>query len=452
MAGYVLAVLGTFLLVRNVVRRTVLREQARLAAASAALLVAANPNLLYLQSTALNEALYLALFIWSVYWLEAFTSAIRGRTVDARLEAARAIECCALAVSGAMFLRYDGWFLAAALAAVVLLVVLRHGSALIGSEAASTRLRRALLKSVLLTALVPLLWFAYNYREFGDPLEFATGPYSARGIMERTTKPGDSAHPGHSDPWVAALYFQKCAKLNLGEGRWGGLLLAMGVAGSVVALLARAWPWLLLWLPLPFYTLSIAYGGVPIFLPVWWPFSYYNARYGINLLPAAAVFVGLLVAFLSSFSSSRRWRHSVTALVLGVAGVAYASVWRAQPLDYREIVNNSRDRIAYEKQLAAVLQRLPSSSRLLMYTGDSVDALRRAGIPLRRVINETNHPHWEQALSAPADHVDFVIAPEGGPVADAAPRHASVLEPVATVDSPGKPRTVIYRVKRSTGG
>ena len=50
--------------------------------------------------------------------------------------------------------------------------------------------------------------------------------------------------------------------------------------------------------PLIFYVLSIAYGGVPIYLPPWWPFSLYNARYGLELLPAFAVFAALLLHFL----------------------------------------------------------------------------------------------------------------------------------------------------------
>ena len=34
----------------------------------------------------------------------------------------------------------------------------------------------------------------------------------------------------------------------------------------------------------------IAYGSVPIYIPVWYPFSYYNVRYGLELLPVFAVF------------------------------------------------------------------------------------------------------------------------------------------------------------------
>ena len=55
---------------------------------------------------------------------------------------------------------------------------------------------------------------------------------------------------------------------------------------------------LLLWVPLPFYVYSVAYGSVPIFIPQLWPHSYYNARYGMEMLPALALFAA---------SRRRRW-------------------------------------------------------------------------------------------------------------------------------------------------
>ena len=54
------------------------------------------------------------------------------------------------------------------------------------------------------------------------------------------------------------------------------------------------WPLLFLLIPLPFYALSVAYGGVPIFVPAWWPFTHYNVRYGLQLLPAFAAALALL--------------------------------------------------------------------------------------------------------------------------------------------------------------
>ena len=61
------------------------------------------------------------------------------------------------------------------------------------------------------------------------------------------------------------------------------------IAGLILAIRRRlALPSLLLWLPLPFYVYSIAYGSVPIFIPQLWPHSYYNSRYGMEMLPALA--------------------------------------------------------------------------------------------------------------------------------------------------------------------
>jgi len=38
-----------------------------------------------------------------------------------------------------------------------------------------------------------------------------------------------------------------------------------------------------------------------------WPFSYYNVRYGLQLLPAVAVFAALAYEFLSKFFPARPW-------------------------------------------------------------------------------------------------------------------------------------------------
>ena len=86
----------------------------------------------------------------------------------------------------------------------------------------------------------------------------------------------------------------------MGEANWlGRLWLALALLGSLVAgFTGRGRIALLLWVPLPFYALSVAYGSVPIFVPQWWPFSLYNVRYGLQLLPAFAVFVPLGIAFL----------------------------------------------------------------------------------------------------------------------------------------------------------
>ena len=100
----------------------------------------------------------------------------------------------------------------------------------------------------------------------------------------------------------APLFGEKSAELNLAAGNWQKLWLLLALTGVIPS---RGWkrtraqmrPMLLLWIPLLFYPLSVAYSGVPIYVPVWWPFSYYNVRYGVELLPAFAVFLALAAYF-----------------------------------------------------------------------------------------------------------------------------------------------------------
>ena len=76
MVAYVFGVIGMFRLVRGVLSGGVEPDRAaRVAAWTAALVYGANPNLIYLQTTAMGEAVYLAFFIWSVMYLSEF---VRG--------------------------------------------------------------------------------------------------------------------------------------------------------------------------------------------------------------------------------------------------------------------------------------------------------------------------------------------------------------------------------------
>src|ERR1035438_1055980 len=60
---------------------------------------------------------------------------------------------------------------------------------------------------------------------------------------------------------------------------------------------------LLLWVPLVFYVYSVAYGSVPIFIPQLYPHSYYNSRYGMEMLPALALF-----ACVAAAAVEQHWR------------------------------------------------------------------------------------------------------------------------------------------------
>jgi hypothetical protein len=299
----------------------------------------------------------------------------------------------------------------------------------------------------MLNALVPVFWLIYTYFLSGRALDFLNGPYSAKAIAARTTARGAPPYPGQNDPFTALIYFLKAAKLNLGPAAWGQIFMALAIAGTAVAVWRyRRNGWLLLlWLPLPFYVFSLAYGSVPIFLPVWYPFSYYNVRYGLELLPVFAVFPALLIATLESLTASHRIRAAIWGLLIAFAAGSYAAVYVESPITLREAQENSRSRIYMEVALARALREMPPGATLLMYGGEHVGALEMAGIPLRRVITEGEHPDWEWATAQPLQHADYMVACAGDPVDVAVRPYKSQLTELLAVTAPWQARCVLYR-------
>jgi len=158
-----------------------------LAATVALAFFAANPNLLYLQTTAMTEPLFLCEMIWIVVWLVEWRSSIE---TDQR-KTERLLLCIATVLVAAVFTRYDGWILALLAWTGIGVVLLRRGR---------LRSRAFWLASVVVIA-APIAWFVYNAVYFGDWLDFARGPYSARAIELRTASPGWPPHPGWHNPW-----------------------------------------------------------------------------------------------------------------------------------------------------------------------------------------------------------------------------------------------------------
>ena len=443
MIAYILGVAGIFRLVRGALAAVPGGRSPGLAAWFASAIYALNPNLLYLQATAMTESLYLALFIWTVVFFAEF---LRMKGQDGREGQTRsALWKCGACLAGASLTRYDGWFVAVILATVVIWIA-----------ATGALARTAALRFVALAAAVPLLWFAYNGIVYRNILEFANGPYSARAIEQKAVVRGFS-HPGTNNPPVAAAYFLGAGEFSVAEGWWQPAWLLLAAVGSLYVLLKNRCRsvLLLLWTPLPFYILSVAYGGVPIYTPERWPYSLYNIRYGVQLLPALTVFLALSVYFAASSSTTVGAKRGIVLLGVSLVAVSYASVWQAGPVCYREAWVNSRTRMQLEKQLAEELRWLPANSSLLMYLGEHVGALQDAGIPLRRTIHEGNHrvwkqpsdPEgmWERALADPSRYADYVIGFEGDPVWQAV--HQRSLPQVTAIVVPGQRTATILRAR-----
>src|ERR1017187_1706992 len=209
MVAYIVGTLGIFRLVRG--RASVLVSY------FAAAIYALNPNLLYMQTTAMNEAIFLAFFIWALVYLDEFLRATSPPAIDphampAQMKPARALEACGMTLAGGAYTRYDGWFVAAIVGVVIVCI------------------------------------FARWWRRVENNAHRSA---SAKAIALRTTGGGARPYPGQHDLLTAILYFLKSAKLNMGADFFGQALFALALAGTVAAVwkFRRYGVFLLLWLP-----------------------------------------------------------------------------------------------------------------------------------------------------------------------------------------------------------
>ena len=227
-------------------------------------LFALNPNVLYLQSIPMTESLFFACLLALLY----FTVRFRDT------QGWGAVMGAGIAACAATLTRYDGWFLLPFVAVYFL-----HRR-----PAQSHRRRRALQPAGRTRSAI-----RRSGTTGGLP---ATRSTSIADPTRRAPFKATPTYPGRNDWREAFLYYRTAAQLCAGP-----CLPLIALAGAVAALFRRAfWPLLLLALPGVFYVWSMRFsGGTPIFIPVLPPFSYYNSRYGLAVMPLFALAAAALV-------------------------------------------------------------------------------------------------------------------------------------------------------------
>ena len=405
---------------------------------------ALNPNLLYMQTTAMTEPLFVCEMIWISVWLVEWRGCLDLVDELSQRRANRLLYLIAVALSAAVFTRYDGWVMAFLAWVAIGLALLKR-----------RRLRsRAFWMASMIVVASPIVWFSYNAIVFGDWLDFMRGPYSAKAIEIRTATPGGGPpHPGWHNMWTSLKFFVKTAEMDAAGERWGTWLLLSSIVGTAWAWLIgrrRAFAWsLLLWLPVPFYAYSVAYSSVPIFIPPWWPHSWYNTRYGLELLPAFALGVAFFTHFVITGLRELKpqWTRYAAAGMFVLIAANVAILIRERPLVYIEGTKNAESRRAYDQQIPAVLRALAArhpGAPVLMNTSVHPEFVAFSGFPLRQTINESDREYLHAALAAPARQAAVVLAFEGDDVDRAVQAHPEGLRPVAHFTMKNQPAGTIY--------
>lgn len=358
-----------------------------------------NPNVLYMQSTSMDEMPFFACtFIAVLYLLRWATT---GRPTS--------LMAAGMASFAAMLCRYEAWFLGVLYVITVAAIARKNGH--------NWRDVRGL---ALVAAVFGLLvaasgWVLYNWAIFGNPLNFLDGSESAAKQMAGRT----DAEIGH---WRAALHGYSTAVV----ADIGLAILIAGAAGLVLLLCrerlsARSLPLLCLVMLLPFHLYSIESGQFPFAVPDINGFLD-NLRFGLPPILPAALLIGYL---LSQFPHRDRLRLPgwIPAAVAGAACVALAAMG-AVTTEHRQVAiaaeaTNALGYLSYQAQVADELEHHTHGLVLMNAYGNE-----KALFPvLDRVIYEgskTAHDNmWYRSLNAPAANgIQVIVMRFTGPTAD----------------------------------
>jgi len=291
------------------------------------------------------------------------------------------------------------------------------------------------------------------------------GPYSAAAIERRTAPPGQHYRGWHNVAW-ALLFYTRTAQVDAAFWETGFGVMAAALYGvwltwkrrlsAEVQVRGEGFA-LLLWVPLPFYLYSIAYGSVPIFIPQLWPHSYYNARYGMEMLPALALYGALAAESAHEWLKgktenwarvvARFWQPGLMVLcVLNCVGMMYRV-----PSVLKEGIVNASTRVPFEHELSTILDEVPRDAPVMMSTSDHIGAVQVAGKTLKSMVSEGDDQSWQKALLDPAANAEVVIAIAGDPVAKAVAAHPEGLTEIEVVCSMGQPCAKVYQSTRFAG-
>ncbi len=407
-----------------------------------------NPNLLYAATTALTEPLFLALLVWMTLLTMECVEAIRTVEDGAKKERGirekaigRKLIVISIVIFAAVMTRYDGWIVGA-IVWCVLAWQLANQRKLLGN---------AFLVFTVITVAGPVLWLWYNQHFMHDPLDFMRGPYSAVAIDKKTTPPGAKHYRGWHNPGWAVLFYTRTSQVDAAAWETGFLLMGAALAGLWLTLKkgfsTAQQTAVLLWVPAPFYVYSVAYGSVPIFIPQLYPHSFYNSRYGMEMLPGLVLFGFIAVAALELRLAAARplLTKLLPRIGLAVAALNSVAMMYFVPLVLKEGMVNAVTRQALETSIARQLQSFPGGVPILMHHSDHIGAIQQAGIPLKQTLSEDDYDSWKAALEAPAKKADYVVAIAGDPVDAAVKEHPENLTELTVLCTTGQPCARIYK-------
>lgn len=343
------------------------------------------PNLLYLQATPMSEAPFLSFFVMSVYALMRWVK--EGGLKN--------LVFTAFAVFLSTLTRYEGWVLLFPIVTTILVYSFwKKGFTYKKAEA-------HFVYFATLGFFGVFLWFTWNQAIFGDFLQFLKDDYASKeNIAYSFAISGvDPEQAGAGNLPLSLAIYTLAVLDNVGYPAS-----ALGVLGLVYFALKKLdlgqkLVALSMLFPFAFFVFGTYQSGS---VTIWHPYftgTYFNLRFGLQMLPAVAFFVAYLTA-------KRRWW--VKLPVAGLIVLSSALTWQSGLVTLKEAETNvSPADTAAGKWLAEnydggrVLMRA-FRMRLVNWEFSSEHSFEEA-------IYEGDQDLWEEALEDPKSHVRWVF-------------------------------------------
>lgn len=342
---------------------------------------AANLNVLYLQSTAMTELLLLATMTAGAYELLLWFK--KGNILN--------LVKSAFFVMLSSLVRYDGWFLFIFAIALISIEMFRKKGYKITEG--------VIIIFSTLAGFGILLWFLWNQLIFKDALYFMFGPYSAHTQQEQLEIAGNLATKNNLLFSIKVYLFSVAYNCNT-------FISVLGILGALVLWLDKRIKTSMkiaasaLLAPLIFNVLSLYLGQSVLFIQGLSGNTWFNARYGIVMIPSIAIFTGYLV------HRFKNLQPVIIGLLLFVTFFSFTSA-DAVTIDDARVGSSQKNVTEVSGWLN---QHAKKKEGFVLISAASHDAIIfSSGLPMSKFIHEGTGAYWEQATSYPSRWARWIV-------------------------------------------
>ncbi len=371
MTAYIVGIYFTYKLI-------MLLTENGIGAVIGSLVIALNPNLLYLQSTPMTEPLLITAIIISIYYLAKYL----------KVNLIADLVACSVFVAASTLIRYDGWFLYFCLSILIPFWI----AVTLGRKRAES----SFFLFIIAGGFGIFLWVLWNLAIFGDPLYFITGPYSAAAQQKVLKSVGQL--PTAGSIYNSVYYYMWSVIDN------NGIVL---VAGSAISLLILPFiklhksaviVILAICSPILFNVIALYIGQSAMNVPQA-PSNpgMFNIRYGMMAIPAIAVILGMI--------ASNKYARIVVLFILIIQSVLFFK--QGVPVSLADGINGLKNTY-YTVEASHWLAENYQGGLILTSLASHDAFVARAGLPMKNYIHEGTREYWTSALKYPNKDVQYI--------------------------------------------